>query len=194
MSEKNDVSLHWIPAHCGYPGNKYVDGLAKKGSEMTFVGPQPSITASLCLIRAAIKSWARKMHVSWWSGLDSCRQTKILLTAPYGGPHDFMRATRKQIRLLTYIVTGHATLNSHLWKMGLVESPVCNQCGLDDETVSHFMGYCEAYMTLRYQIFGAHTMGLKEMFERPLPTLIKFIVNSGRFTSQNLAPNEVVGS
>ena len=196
LSEERKVILNWIPAHCGHLGNEYVDVRAKQAAEMPFVGPEPSIAASLCVAREAIKTWARRKHGSWWRSLDQCRQAKQFIMIPYSGPYGkCLRATRGQIRLLTYIITGHSTLNGHLFKMGLVDSPVCTNCtGRVEETVSHFLGYCERYAALRYEIFGAHSLGLEELIERPLPELVKYLVNSGRFTSWDLARNEAVSS
>ena len=33
LGEFNEISLRWIPAHCGYEGNELTDKLAKKGSK-----------------------------------------------------------------------------------------------------------------------------------------------------------------
>jgi ribonuclease HI len=66
LCNKCQVSLHWIPAHCGYSGNERVDGLAKQAALMPFVGPQPSIPISTQKIGTAITSWVKELHSSWW--------------------------------------------------------------------------------------------------------------------------------
>ena len=32
LGEPNEISLPWIPAHCGYEGSEFGDQLAKRGS------------------------------------------------------------------------------------------------------------------------------------------------------------------
>ena len=32
LGESNEITLRWIPAHCGYEGNELADQLAKRGS------------------------------------------------------------------------------------------------------------------------------------------------------------------
>ena len=32
LGESNEITLRWIPAHCGYEGNELTDQLAKRGS------------------------------------------------------------------------------------------------------------------------------------------------------------------
>jgi hypothetical protein len=38
--------------------------------------------------------------------------------------------------------------------MGLVADATCRECEIQEETVAHFVGSCERYAAVRFQIFG----------------------------------------
>jgi hypothetical protein len=46
LAEKQVVSLWWVRAHVGFTGNEKADFLAKKGSQMVSMAPEPLV--SLC--------------------------------------------------------------------------------------------------------------------------------------------------
>jgi ribonuclease HI len=41
LAEKQVVSLRWIRAHVGFPRNEKADFLAKRGSQMVLMAPEP---------------------------------------------------------------------------------------------------------------------------------------------------------
>ena len=48
-----------------------------------------------------------------------------------------------------HFITGHAGLNKHLHTMTLCDTAACPYCDHKEETVSHFIGQCPAFMRLR---------------------------------------------
>ena len=122
----NQVTLNWIPAHSGQLGNGIADGLAKFGASHPSEGVEPRLPVSQCVISSAIKAWGKEQHQRLWSNRSDCRQTKLILPSVY---HHWSRGIysyeRRHIRILTQLVTGHATLKRHLFLMGMVDSPDC---------------------------------------------------------------------
>jgi len=49
------VTLHWIPEHNGYTGNKAADRLAKEACAVRFPGRQPATAVPNDMIRRAIR-------------------------------------------------------------------------------------------------------------------------------------------
>lgn len=86
------------------------------------------------------------------------------------------------MRLTTFAITGHCNLNGHLYKMGLVESPICKECGEGDETMAHILTDCPAYSALRFRTFLRSTLRVEEVWEYPLKDVLAFL-RSGRFAS-----------
>jgi hypothetical protein len=77
---------------------------------------------------------------------------------------------RWQSALLIRLRTGHAQLNADLHRKGLVESPMCEDCEIEDETVKHFLLDCPAHEDARRP--------LRAKFERRKAGDIRFLLTS----------------
>jgi hypothetical protein len=152
LASKVTLSLFWVPSHQGIEGNEAADDLAKRASEMRFVGPEPSMAVSGATVNLAVRNWARKEHEILWTRTTGCRQSKLFLRRPLAPPviAGLLKA-RSSVRLLTQVITGHNTLQYHLRNMGLADTANCLQYGHElVETSAHFVGFCEKFGTLRY--------------------------------------------
>jgi hypothetical protein len=49
-------------------------------------------------------------------------------------------------------------MKGHLFKLGLVNSAVCDGCQQAYEMASHMLCHCEALVTLRFRYLGCHFM------------------------------------
>ncbi|XP_051172231.1 uncharacterized protein LOC127288668 [Leptopilina boulardi] len=59
---KNKLSLIWVPGHSGIRGNEEADTLARRGSEMTMIGPEPAVVIMPSAVKGAIERWSRRCH------------------------------------------------------------------------------------------------------------------------------------
>ncbi|XP_021945381.2 uncharacterized protein LOC110843674 [Folsomia candida] len=183
LSIHKDITLHWIPSHWGLWGNEDVDKLAKEAASITTCGPEPVIPVNSAIGKFAIKQWAQNDHRVYWSNLLNCKFSKLALPIPYEGlSGKSLGPTRDGMRLTTFAITGHCNLNGHLYKMGLVESPICEECGEGDETMAHILTDCPAYSALRFRTFLRSTLRVEEVWEYPLKDVLAFL-RSGRFAS-----------
>jgi len=59
---------------------------------------------------------------------------------------------------LTGLLTGHCHLKGHQFKLGMVNSPVCETCQQASEMASHFLCDCEALAILRFRQLSCYFM------------------------------------
>jgi hypothetical protein len=96
-SSQHVVGLYWVPGHSGGQGNEIADKLARDGSVLKFVGPEPALGVSRQDVWRKIRRWLVNQHWVWWQGLgDTQRQAWELIVGPVWVP-----------RLGFYPLTGH---------------------------------------------------------------------------------------
>ena len=93
-----------------------------------------------------------------------------------------IQKNRKDYRTATQLLSGHAGLNDHLFKMRLTETKSCESCGEENETVEHFLGKCPALYNTRLEIFHTHIINAEEVFNHPLSKIIRFANKTKRMT------------
>jgi ribonuclease HI len=182
LSSRNTVQLFWIPGHSGHMGNEVADRLAKLGVKTKVFGPQPIIPVSEASIKGGIKEWSKQSHQQYWTNLPSCRQTRMML--PEINKQIWSQITklsRTNMKRITQILTGHSTLQRHLYLMKMEDSPICENCLEDEETAEHFLTECPAFAIERY-----HTLGKMFLEQNDLPNLrikqiLSFINETKRF-------------
>ena len=62
-----------------------------------------------------------------------------------------VRLSRKDLRLLVGLLTGHNTLNRHLTLLRRMDDPLCPLCGEEEDTSLHLLGNCCAIAEKRYE-------------------------------------------
>ena len=72
--------------------------------------------------------------------------------------------TRKRLRLITQVITGHCALNYHLHKIKRAETPTCEKCNDEDETMGHFLGKCPALSELRMEHLDTRYSNIQDVF------------------------------
>ena len=142
--------------HAGVQGNEITDKLARDGSVLMFVRPEPALGVSRQDIRR-IRHWLVNQHWIWWHSLgDMQRQAQELISGPcLGTKATFLSFNRTQSRAVTSLLTGYNTLRRHLHLMGLSDSPLYRRCGAEDETSAHIMCECKVLASLRHVYLGS---------------------------------------
>ena len=131
------LTLHWVKAHIGIPGNELADGAAKAGAEVSDLKinlPLPQTYFNMVLDDITRKAWDNR-----WKGLNKARQTKQFYGSPDKNKARYvMKLSRLEMTRFVNVITGHNQLNYHLsLQLGDVFSECCF-CGQERETFFPF--------------------------------------------------------
>ena len=76
LGKDNDVTISWTPGHTCVYSNEKADILAKSGSALNCLEPEPFISIPYATCRAAIKDWSVKRWKTFWIERNDCLRIK----------------------------------------------------------------------------------------------------------------------
>lgn len=155
VCQYNQLTLQWIKGHSGSRGNDAADELARRGSDMTAIGPEPIIPTPFSKIRSLILNRTKRLHIEHWVSHDKCRQAREALpTIDSRLSKALLRLSKSRLRMVTCVLTGHGPFNKHLFNLGVTDSPLCRACMETEETAAHVMLHCTAVAQYRAKHLG----------------------------------------
>jgi hypothetical protein len=113
MAKHNRVQATKAPGHEGIAGKETADG-----SECPFTGPEPACGISVGVANRTVKAWTNRDHRKHWDYSSGLKQTKKFIQGP------FARRTKELLKLNT----NQLQWLSHVFKLGLTNSPICERC------------------------------------------------------------------
>ena len=92
-----------------------------------------------------------------------------------------MGLSRKHLRIITGLLTGHIALNRHLTVIKFRTDPCALNAEKKKRLHNHLLGKCSAMMMARYSIFGSYLMDITELQQVQPHTVLMFAKASKRF-------------
>ena len=145
------IELFWSPGHSQTEGNEVADVAAKEAARSLSSSNLREVPIGKQTILAAVKNLLYKQWNETWQTTDVGRQTREFF--PTLEDANILRSNFIHHEL-TQVLTGHSMLNSHQFKIGAAQSPLCN-CGEESETVRHFLLACPNFAIPRLNIRAA---------------------------------------
>jgi ribonuclease HI len=155
-----DITLQWIPSHCGIPGNERADGIAKNATQLDQqAAPIDYSTAKASIKRHCAEDWHKRARPPFEGAKTVAAELESGLTM------------RERTVLSRVRAGGHTP---HLaWYRNWItrrdpepEPATCERCGEEDETVMHIMVDCPATMQKR-QLCFAGLDPMKQLSDNP---------------------------
>ena len=142
-----EITLQWIPAHCGIFGNEKADQLAKLGSRM----PQMDEKTPYNTAKQIAKKHSKEVWYNSWIQNDTGRA--LFKYQPTPDPRDAIhQLERKDQCSIFRLRTGHAVLNMHRNRLDPQAPPHCRHCNYPYETVDHHLLHCGNLSELRRKL------------------------------------------
>ena len=165
VATNNNVEIRWIAAHSGLWGNEKADELAKIGttSEAIITCPVPQSH-----IKNLIDNKVKLLDTNIWL-TNGHRHTNLTIGNKNKAIKKHITTTlinnRENYRTAMYLITGHCSLNKHLYTMHRSNTKLCPKCELAEETVTHFLGECPSTSLIRGNTFHNYYMSINDIFD-----------------------------
>ena len=128
------------------------------------------------IIKKEIKKKVTELCRNDWT-IKAPRHSRLTINSNHSIINEIkdLEQNRADYRTAVHLITGKAGVNHVLHQMNLVQTKECPKCGDEDETVSHFLGQCPAYASIRANEFGDYYMSMTDIFRtQKLKKIIKY--------------------
>ena len=90
--------------------------------------------------------------------------------------------TRISLSRITAVLTGHAQLNKHLYRMKQIDTPICALCNTEEEDLLHFLFDCPELAEIRTKTLGQIPRGLSTIRHLGVEKILDYIDQTGRLS------------
>lgn len=154
QGRKRTVVIQWIKAHCDIKGNEIADCAANLGhkNNKSEIFPLHMEEYVSLLRNGYISHWCD----SWKYAIQNSDKGAFL-----GNIKDTIErspwaevSNRRAEVAMSRLPIGHAGVNQHMARFNMVESNLCDRCGVI-ETINHFLLECHKHQTARTEMQSA---------------------------------------
>jgi hypothetical protein len=87
--------------------------------------------------------------------------------------------SRKWLRIMTKLLTGHCPLEGYLFKFGLVDRPGCGRCKQAFVTASYVLYDCKALVVLRFRPLHLCFLTQGDFADISISKVLQFVQSAG---------------
>ena len=143
------------------------------------MGPEHRLKVASSFFKNQITNWKRTTFKKHWDTIDHARQAKNCIKINNNNTRYLLSLSRKNLRRMSGILTGHCFLNKHLHTIGLTNTPLCEKCG-DIETAEHFLCKCPAYISARAKSLGSYILPHNIIWSLPPSYILDYLNRTSR--------------
>lgn len=179
LANTNTVTLVWVPGHSDIEGNETADELARAGAEAPSSSPEPILKIPPSFFKSHISRWKRTIFSKHWASINHARHAKNCIKICAKNTKYTLSLSRRNLKRITGVLTGHCNLNKHLFTIGRSNSPNCPNCG-DEESAEHLLCKCPAYITARAKSFGAYILPHNNIWSLTPSSILDYLNRTNR--------------
>ncbi|KYN05751.1 hypothetical protein ALC62_03316, partial [Cyphomyrmex costatus] len=144
QKQGKSVTLFWVPAHVGIPGNETADLAAK---DAAINGFKPPFRVPYEDMLAESTAQAKRQSVESMKVVSAIKGTlyyeNFYSQSKHTWFHDF-HISREEIIHVNRIRSNHINVNESLYRVNMTESPAC-ECGDPRQSINHLIFHCDKY-------------------------------------------------
>ena len=151
LSQNEQITLHWVKAHCGIKGNEIADTTANLAHSniISTLSPITVEEYSSLLWKKLILYWEKR----WKEEVNLTNKGKFMAEQlSHIEESDWYEIKpRKMESVVSRFRIGHVGVYNHLHRFEMADSPLCGRC-LSPETIEHFLMHCPLYTAQRIKL------------------------------------------
>ena len=151
LSQNEQITLHWVKAHCGVKGNEIADATANL-AHSNIISTMSPITVEeyhSLLGKKLLLYWEK----IWKESVNLTNKGKFMAEqlSHIEESNWYEVKPRKMESVVSRFRIGHVGVYNHLHRFKMADSPLCVRCSTP-ETIEHFLMHCPLYSAQRNKL------------------------------------------